>query len=609
MPARSHDKEWEELDSILLLLDPPNLPSSMQLQQEVTSLTPCTVLEAHERLIRLCNDLHEDQNEIRTEGADESGKEEKEGDKERIALMADIYRAIVLSSNLILELCPWYHPRMKHMEESILRKETVIALHFIIRQSLYLLHRLTHIYSLLGLSRQDKSQQEQRLFCVTTPSNDIQLPPSQYPLLQECCAQPLLVNVQDNVILGRQHSLLSLNEKDYIFGEEEWNQWCCQSDCNGEGWDAVMETSQETCEGGERRKLNHGPLASGRNDEDEEENNLEPFTNGMSNEEPPWGEIHHTTHLETTKQQQSSATTNWISISPWNAKDLQREEMELLHVAMNPASLNGRIAPNTASDTSAIPGSILSHLPSYIAHHVSRNLTLLRPYISSPFSDHPYRVLRHGSFVLQQIEELSYQQDKRNEINSFDAVNHPCLGSNLPQKSFHFYLLTNGIIIAYSSSKATNAVKKNANAMKQNNSTETDPLLLCFSLYGNRTLYPAKNEQNLLPKCIPLHVETNQPFGFQVSNILLLLPRNIAPNPIQKDTKQPYCTSDLYKRLVTITLSLDLEEGGTFIEGYQFMTSMTQCMEGTCQQLWDEGRNVKSLWASEGMLLKVKKYM
>ena len=260
------------------------------------------------------------------------------------------------------------------------------------------------------------------------------------------------------------------------------------------------------------------------------------------------------------------------------------------------APLLGR-GPNTAAGTSAIAGgSILSYLPSYVVHHaVSRDL---RPYISSPFSNNSYPVLKHGSFVLQSIEEISSQQHRENNLPAFEGIDHPFLGSNLP-RSFHFYLLTNGIFLAYTSCKTNNTVIKNTNTMKKDDSMETDPTLLCFSLYGDQTVHSNNNEPNRLPICTPLHVQANQPFGFKVENILLLLPRNTAMNTTQKGIAT-YGSSNLSKHFVTITLSLDPEAGGTFMEGYQLMTSMTQCVEGTCQELWDEEGHFKQLLVSVG---------
>ena len=177
----------EELSNVMLILDPPSLPSSMHLSKD-TSLNRFNLQQAHETLLWLAHDT--------TEGS--------------IAPAADLYRAILVSSNLILELCPWHHPTCIN-DTSTLNKRAVLTLHSTIQQSIAMLERLAHISKLQGS----------------------ELPKSQYPLLQECCDETLLLNVQDNVILGKEKALLSLVYNEYTFGETEWDQWW-NSNCSNE---------------------------------------------------------------------------------------------------------------------------------------------------------------------------------------------------------------------------------------------------------------------------------------------------------------------------------------------------------------------------------------
>ena len=226
-----------------------------------------------------------------------------------------------------------------------------------------------------------------------------------------------------------------------------------------------------------------------------------------------------------------------VHVPHLSAKELQMEEMELLQVAL------GQPLPTPPTQESTM----MKTLPQNIIHHAKA--MNLGPYLFSPFkSDEAYPVLKHGSFILQQVTP---ENEQETALEAVPSIPRPC----------EFYLLTNGILLLVHD--------KDPNAME-----EEKIMLQCFSLYGIRS----KNQLSL-PQCTPMEVQANDPFAFKLHSVVLLLhPHNnvICGIPVH------------------ITLTVQVEMG--FMEGHQCMMKIKECMESTCQKLCEEKEIESLLW-------------
>ncbi len=132
---------------------------------------------------------------------------EEEKDVEVVGTLADLYRTIILSSSLLLEMCPWKvrQPEITSVKSSIpfsLSEENLRRLNQNIIQSILLLQRLSHFsYSTNALPYSDW--------------HDELLPKSRHPLLQECFEKKPMVDLEENIVFGMEDRLVSLNLADY----------------------------------------------------------------------------------------------------------------------------------------------------------------------------------------------------------------------------------------------------------------------------------------------------------------------------------------------------------------------------------------------------------
>ena len=169
----------------MVLLDPPNL----NLSKQSTELSLSSVMTAHQLLLDTAthaSNIHE----ILTNHSDIKCC------NRIVGLLADLYRAIILSSTLMMELTPdnGHDTQFSTVEIDILLERIVKAI--------YLLKRLSHFYTLVyGTSYQDW--------------HDETLPKSSHALLRECFERKPLMDVESAMVFGWEPRIISLESLDY----------------------------------------------------------------------------------------------------------------------------------------------------------------------------------------------------------------------------------------------------------------------------------------------------------------------------------------------------------------------------------------------------------
>ncbi|GFH43668.1 predicted protein [Chaetoceros tenuissimus] len=169
----------------MVLLDPPNL----NLSKQSTELSLSSVMTAHQLLLDTAthaSNIHE----LSTNYSDIKSC------NRIVGLLADLYRAIILSSTLMMELTPDNEKdtQFSSVEIDILLERIVKAI--------YLLKRLSHFYILVhGTSYQDW--------------HDETLPKSSHALLRECFERKPLMDTESATVFGWEPRIISLESLDY----------------------------------------------------------------------------------------------------------------------------------------------------------------------------------------------------------------------------------------------------------------------------------------------------------------------------------------------------------------------------------------------------------
>jgi len=207
----------EKLDEAMILLDPPIL------KETSSKLKPRHVMNAYTILISINEGYNNGKQQIMPK---------------EFPWMADVYRALILSSSLLLELSnPKRHDPQQFPEwnSTLFKKDETLVLIQTIRRSILLLRRLGSIFLLSqnphnsskcrsnnrkrenNYSKAMQLQQNRETVNSNFDWHDDVLPPSTYPLLQECFVRKEVANIDDDVVFGRDKRLVSLDIKNYSF--------------------------------------------------------------------------------------------------------------------------------------------------------------------------------------------------------------------------------------------------------------------------------------------------------------------------------------------------------------------------------------------------------
>jgi hypothetical protein len=191
----------EAIMEAMILLDPPNL-AKFSSQLSILNILQAFDIALRAASIEIFTPIGYASKDIECDNV------EREKNLEVAGLLADLYRIIILSSSLLLEMCPWREDPTNTTSNTqelpfSLTNERAENLCQNINRSILLLETLSHF----------------SYFSKPLPYNDWHdelLPKSRHPLLQECFERKALMDVEENVLFGMEDRLVSLNIDDYV---------------------------------------------------------------------------------------------------------------------------------------------------------------------------------------------------------------------------------------------------------------------------------------------------------------------------------------------------------------------------------------------------------
>ena len=210
----------EAIMEAMILLDPPHLSETS------SELSLPSVFEAHDILLTASsiyvNERLADDGMMYLYAVDPCKDELKTF--ETVSLLADLYRAVILSSTLILEMCPWEDTTTSISSHNSLTLTCLIGahvkqMHMKISRSILLLQRLGHFCYLSSSRSRSRSRAYSYSYYEYDDWHDDLLPKSHHPLLQECFERKQMMDVEGNVVFGYEDRLVSLRLDDYSYDD------------------------------------------------------------------------------------------------------------------------------------------------------------------------------------------------------------------------------------------------------------------------------------------------------------------------------------------------------------------------------------------------------
>lgn len=192
------------ISEAMVLLDPPNLPNKFN-----NHVTPKHAKDAYDLLLSIHReDLHQDP--FTTNDTVDTLSPQS-----TLGVLTDMYRAIILASSLLLEMCYWFD----NQEYGTLTTQQANILSETIVQSIQWLKRVSRF---IRYSCHSKDNHGIAPKCTISQDwHDDYLPKSQYPLIQECFEREPLIDIQTNIVFGMQDRIVSLKEEDYILHKDD----------------------------------------------------------------------------------------------------------------------------------------------------------------------------------------------------------------------------------------------------------------------------------------------------------------------------------------------------------------------------------------------------
>ncbi len=552
----------------MVLLDPPflNRPST---------LTCTNVTKAHDMLISAANDLDMntyvertsfitaslDNNDGDGDGDGDEGGTGRNGNT--TIIVADLFRALILSSTLLLEMCPWQEGEEetggkiinKNTDENMVEVESAMnlssdspsttsrgsdiylseldvkRLYRTVRQSILLLQLLSRFAQLASSTTSACANSHQ---CGDNISDwhDELLPRSQYPLLQECFQRKELMDVEDNVVFGMEDRLISLNVQDYMYEYEE-----------GQYGHDGMETESEM---GETNNYAQGDeyVAGEATHYDIPHSHI----NGHSvNRNRNIG-----TDFDEMAEADADAKEQAISLS-LDPNQLRTEEDILLDIAFPETENtphNKHACKRQRKNKAGIANQNSSkRTPSPSIQHRLKQDGLLQ-FILLPFDQTCY-IVKEGWLILRACE-----------IQRHKSVQKDAGTSDL---SCYIYLFSNGFLCFYTNTMGFKAGLGLATDPKNENQ-----LLHAFSISAASSSKPTM-------------VGTHKTFHFTIDELE------------ERRNKAEKC--DMDHRMASIVLGVDEEQGGGLTDGYNWMMTMNQCSKET-KEFEQLREAIKQQWKS-----------
>jgi len=444
----------ERIMDAMILLDPPHLSKG------TSKLAAPDIAKAHEILLSTASiPFDHDANDMIA-------------NQDSVAVLSDLYRAIILSSYLLLEICPWEDAETHEHDVgssllplASLSKAQVQILHETITKSILLLQRLGHFkYLANGVSFHDW--------------HDDLLPKSHHPLLQECFQRKPMVDTEVNVVFGMEQRLVSLEIDDYVLQE---------------GW---FSTSDDDPVHHHPSREHHRKDNWARDHELEESSFVLPHEHNHNSQYGPPSRV-------------NQEEMEGIELS-FHPKDLAREETELLNIALPDQQQAHRKEKKRKLDDSLANVACRKPSSELIANLEEHNLL---QYMRVPFYINCC-IQKEGRLVMQTPTACGNE----------GVCDTPC----------HIILFSNGSL--YIQWQETNT----------DNGPNTSFIL--YRLSENTECHPRSH---------------NSTFHFMIDH-LTCVSSNHSPEESIPDEN-------------TLLVAVDVDEGGSLMEGYRWMTEIADC--------------------------------
>lgn len=345
-------KLWEiseVLSEAMVLLDPPNLPMKCS-----NHVTPQHAKNAYDLLLSIHqDDLHQYNHDAWVTSGDivTTDIAHALSPQSALGIISDMYRAIILASSLLLEMCYWSN----NTEYGTLTKPQAEILSNTIIKSIQSLKRIGRWARYSCHHKGTTNSSIAHKCTISQDWHDDYLPKSQYPLIQECFQREPLVDIQTNVVFGMQDRIVSLEETDYILHEDDV--------CHEASYDDLHQESS-------LRESNGGS---------------------------------HTEHDFYTNNKDSQDMDNVAILM--NPKQLEKEELELLKIAAVTNTntwKNGRIANAYKRRVPVVIENILHDLSKYNIYNC----------LSLPYGLGPCKILKSGCLIWKKEEHnVTMQQN------------------------------------------------------------------------------------------------------------------------------------------------------------------------------------------------------
>ncbi len=526
----------DALMEAMVLLDPPflNRPST---------LTSTNVTKAHDVLISTANGLDVDMNQssFRDHFQDHSGEEDGTNDgNSMMIIVADLFRALILSSTLLLEMCPWKKDELETggmetygnaidnsmKDESAMNMNSnsssstsdiylseldVERLYRTVRQSILLLQLLSR-YAILSLSTISRSYGHGDNI---SDWHDELLPRSQYPLLQECFQRKELMDVEDNVVFGREDRLISLKVEDYTYDPEyDTGQYA-----DGDEMESEIGETHNYAEG-------DGYVAGGDTHRD---NTHEENTNGDIG-----------AGFDDMVEVDTDIADRAISLS-FDPKQLRTEEDVLLDVAFpetENASHNKYASkrPRNNKVDIAHQNTTTKRIPSPSIQHRLKQDGLLQ-FIYLPFHQACY-IVKEGWLILRACETQEHSSTVQKDTTDL---------------SCYVVLFSNGFICLYSSAVGY----RPGMGLNSGLGTNENQLLHAFSISAKSLSKPTM-------------MDVHKTFHFTIDQL-----------QERRVKARNYGIGDRGACMASVVLGVDEGKGGGLTDGYNWMMAINQCSKET----------------------------
>jgi hypothetical protein len=545
----------EAIMDAIILLDPPHGPRN----DSNSRLSLSCIRQAHDILLSAASSIttidHYRNHNSLYQGETPHRHGHEQVVSETVTTVADLYRSIVVSANLLLEVLQQEVPTRQREEDVRIHGSdeeddknaftTVViknssreqcipsspktskdssttctktwqqssssirqmkSLHSTIIQSILLLKRLSHLSYMSNPKKY-------------LDWHDDLLPKSRHSLLQECFQRKIMMDVEENVVFGLEDRLVSLNEDEYDSILAQLNSTNNEHESADTTFGSCNSNNNfETCLEDVKTFKEDSDDHDDDDDDDDDSDML------RCNEAESLEEIEMT----------------------WNAKELEKEESDLFDIA-----LPGYNYPRNGGEKhakkkkkkrmSTDQDDQVSY--NYLSRAMIRQLEEigLFHHVEVPFYGTPC-IMKQGWLILRLEETINTNLITKNVETAKDGN----LSERKDTKKCHVTLLANGVLL-----------------LEFHSDCET----IKMDIIGNIKMFTV----TAITRCTAS--PSNHTFCFHVNNVIECKNKNDEQSTKERSDKDQQKESFLSALL----LGVDVEKGGSLMDGYRWMTVIEDC--------------------------------